>query len=173
MDKSLVQYIILFFVLLLLQVLLFNNLVIFHTAVCFIFIYLIIRLPLSLSVNWLLTIAFLMGFVIDIFSDTPGVNSLCSVILAALRRPVFFLYVAKDDKTKSETPGIATMGWTNYSKYLLTMIAIFCLSIFTVDFFSFADIQEILVMAGSSLLFTFPVIIATDCFIDSINAKRS
>ncbi len=172
MSKSLLQYMLLFLVLTLLQVLVFNNLVLFNTAVCFIFIYLIVRLPLSLSTNWLYTIAFLTGFIVDVFSDTPGLNSLASVLLASVKRPVTFSYISKDDKTKGETPCIATMGWGAYSKYLLTLTAIFCFISFSIEYFNFANVGQILIMTGASTLFTFMVLISTDCILDSYNAKR-
>lgn len=163
MNKNTTFYIVLFLVLTLLQVLVFNNLVVFHTGVCFCFIYLILRLPLSLPLNWLYTIAFLSGFAVDVFSDTPGVNSLSCLVLAALKRPVTFAYVQRDDKTKSATPTLSTMGWGAYSKYLLTLTAIFCLVYFTVEFMSLADLRQVLAMAGASTLFTFPVLLGTDC----------
>lgn len=165
------QNIILFLVLTLAQVLVFNNLVLFNSAVCFIFIYLIIRLPLSLSTNWLLTVSFLLGFLIDLFSDTPGLCSLSAVMLAVVKRPCAFLYISKDDKTKEETPSIRTMGWAAYSKYLLTMSAFFSLVCFVIDFFGFADILRILIMTASSTLFTFIILICLDCVMDSINNK--
>ncbi len=172
MNKSLLLYFLLFIILTLLQVLVFNNLVLFNVAVCFIFIYLIIRLPLSLSTNWLLTIGFISGLTVDIFSDTPGLNSLAAVILALIKRPVTFLYISKDDKTKGEIPCLATMGWGSYSKYLVTMCGVFCLLSFLIEYFSFANILQILIMAASSTLFTFIVLISTDCILDSYNAKR-
>lgn len=165
------QNVILMLVLTLAQVLVFNNLVLFHTAVCFIFIYIILRLPLSLNTNWLLTLSFLIGFVIDIFSDTPGLCALSSVLLAVIKKPAAFLYISKDDKTKGEVPSIRTMGWGAYSKYLLTTSAFFCLVCFAIDFFNFADVVRILVMAASSTLFTFIILICLDCVMDSINTK--
>lgn len=172
MSKSFLQYLLLFVLLVLFQVLVFNNLVLFNVAVCFVYIYLIIRLPLSLNTNWLLTIAFLTGFVVDVFSDTPGLNSLSSVILAILKRPVIFSYISRDDKTKGEVPCISTMGWAAYSKALLTMTAVFCFISFSIEYFNFANIGQILLMVASSTLYSFFVLIGVDCIVDSYNAKR-
>lgn len=172
MSKSFLQYLFLFVALVLLQVLVFNNLVLFNVAVCFVFIYPLVRLPLSLSTNWLLTFAFLIGVVVDIFSDTPGLNALSAVILASVKRQVTFLYISKDDKTKGEVPCISTMGWAAYSKVLLTLSTIFCIISFLIEFFSFANIGQILIMICSSTLFTFTVLLGIDCIVDSYNAKR-
>lgn len=167
------QYLALFVVLTLLQVLVFNNLILFNTAVCFVFIYLIIRLPLSVGTNLLLTIAFVSGFTVDIFSDTPGLCSLSAVCLSVLKKPFAFLYISKDDKTKGETLSLRTMGWGAYSKYLLTCCALFSLICFTLDFFSFASIFRILAMVGSSTLFTFLILLSLDCIQDSFNYRRN
>ncbi|MDE6084022.1 MAG: rod shape-determining protein MreD, partial [Muribaculaceae bacterium] len=91
---------------------------------------------MNLNLNWTLTFAFLLGFIVDVFSDIPGVNSLACTILAVLKRPVYFLYVPKDDKTKEETPTLRTLGPTTYCKYLLTLTALYCLMVFSFDFFS-------------------------------------
>lgn len=172
MNKTIYNYLILFVLLILFQVLVFNNLVLFNVAVCYAFIYIVVCLPMSLSQNWVYTIAFVTGLIIDIFSDTPGLNALSSVLLAAVRRPVLYLYVSKDDKTKSLSPSIRSMGWSAFSKYLLTLTVLFCLAVYVLDFFNLADIKEILVMAGASTLFTFPVLTGIDCLFESSHAKR-
>lgn len=166
MSKTFLQFAILFIALALLQVLIFNHLVLFNVAVCFIFIFLILRLPLSLSTNLLLTISFLLGLTVDVFSDTPGLNALACLIIATVKRPVFFAYVSKDDKTKDITPSIRSIGWAAYSKYALTMSAIFCIIVFIIEFLNFADITQILLMTASSTLFTFPVILGADSIMD-------
>ncbi len=60
MNKSVISYIILFVILVLVQALLLNHIVLFDNAVCFIFIYFLIKLPLNLSANLVLTLGFLL-----------------------------------------------------------------------------------------------------------------
>ena len=88
MDKTLLNNFVVMIVMVLLQVLIFNNIMLFSVAMGYVFIYTIIRLPMSLHTNWLLTFAFLLGLVIDIFSDTAGVNTISCTILAMVKRPV-------------------------------------------------------------------------------------
>lgn len=59
MTKTIIQFSILFIVLVLLQAMVFNNICLFNVAVPFVFIYFIVYLPLTLSTNWVLTLAFL------------------------------------------------------------------------------------------------------------------
>ena len=160
----------LFVVLILVQVLICNHIMLFNVAVPFIFIYFILRLPVGMSRILLLTLAFVMGLLIDVFSDTPGVNSLASTLLAMMKRPVFYAYVPRDDKTKIIVPSIASVGWQNYSKFALTMSALFCFIAFSIEYFSFAGIQDILILTAGSAVLTFALIIAVDSLMNA-NSK--
>lgn len=167
MSKDVLQFSILFFIMLLLQVLICNHIAIFDVAMPIIFIYFIIRLPISISLSTLFSLAFLMGFCVDIFSDTPGVNALACTIFAALRKPVYYAYVPRDDKTKFLIPSVSSLGIGTYSKYLATLIGIYCLLVFSIEYFNFADLEEIIILSASSSLLTFVSLLAIDCFIIS------
>ena len=165
MTNTLIKYFCLFIACILLQVLIFNRIILFHVAVPIIFIYFIIRLPIDIKLPYLFTLAFLLGIIIDIFSDTPGVNALACTLIAAIRKPVFFAYMTKDDMTERMTPCVATMGIMEYCKYLLTFVVIYCLLVFTIEYFSFADVKSIVILTGASSVFTFIVLLGADCLI--------
>lgn len=166
MSKSVVSYSLLFVILVLIQALLMNHIVLFNCAVCFIFIYFLVKLPINLSTNLLLTLGFLIGLAVDILSDTPGLNSLCCTVLALLKRPVFFAYMQHDDHNRNISPSIGSMGIFNFSKYLFSLTAIYCLLDFFVEFVECTNIADILTKAAASTLFTFLVILAIDSLVD-------
>lgn len=172
MAKEILMFMIMFVVLVLIQVLICNHIVLFNLAIPMVFIYFIIRLPLSLSSNWLLTLAFLLGLSVDIFSDTPGLNALACTLLAGIKRPVFFAYVPRDDKTKEAEPNLATLGWIPYSKYLLTMTGTYCLLALGIEYFDFANVKSIVIMAVASTAITFLLLLAIDCIIVTGREKR-
>ena len=165
MNKDIISYIFLFVILVLVQVLLMNHIVLFNCAVCFIFIYFLIKVPISLSTNWLLTLGFLLGLSVDILSDTPGLNALACTVLAVLKRPMFFAYEQHDDKKRNISPSLGTMGFFSYCKYLITLSAFYCLIVYFIEFINFSDVIVILIKAGSSTLFTFLVILAIDSLV--------
>lgn len=165
MNKSVFSYILLFVILVLVQALLMNHIVLFSSAVCFIFIYFLIKLPINLSANLVLTLGFLLGLAVDMLSDTPGLNALCCTVLASLKRPVFFAYEQHDDKNRNVAPSIGTMGFFNFCKYIFSMSAIYCLLAFFVEFIEFSDVLGILIKAGASSIFTFLVILAIDSLV--------
>lgn len=166
-NKDFLGYAALFIALVLIQVLICNHIALFNVAVPFLFIFFIIRLPLDLKTDWLLTLSFLLGFCVDLFSDTPGVNALACTLLAIVKRPVFFAYVPRDDKTAELTPTLSTMGWATYSKYLVTMSAIFSLLAFSIEYFNFASVKDIIIMSASSTLLSFLLIVAADSLIST------
>lgn len=172
MGKHIIQNIFILICLILAQVLICNHIRLFNVAMPFIFIYVIIRLPLTLKTNWLLTWSFLCGLIVDIFSDTPGVNALACTILAMSKRPILFAYIPKDDRTKDIVPSLATLGFSDYAKYLLTMSVIYCFLIFTIEYFNFTDVKDIVIMSLSSAAFTFLILMAIDSLIVTKREKR-
>lgn len=165
MNKDILRFGLLFILMLLSQVLICNHIAIFNVAVPIIFIYFIIRLPISLGNGWLFTLSFIMGLCVDIFADTLGVNALSCTILAALKRPVYYAYVPRDDKTKDLIPSISSLGVSTYCKFLVSLVGIYCLLVFSIEYFSFADVKEIVIFSASSCLLTFVTLLAIDCLI--------
>lgn len=167
MALRIIKYFILFLCCVLAQVLIFNHIVLFHVAIPIVFIYFIIRLPISLKLGVLYSIAFFSGLIIDIFSDTPGVNELACTLIAGLRKPIYYAYMAKDDTTSQLIPSVTSMGISDFSKYLITFLAIYCVLVFSIEYFSFANVKEIVILSASSTLITFIILLAIDCLIPS------
>lgn len=165
MANTIIRYFTLFIICILVQALIFNKIVLFHVAVPIVFIYFIVRLPINLKLPYLFTFAFLIGVIIDIFSDTPGVNALACTLIAALKTSIYYAYMAKDDTTSRLTPSVSTMGLIEYSKYLLTFVVVYCFLAFTIEYFSFADVKAIVILTSASTLFTFIILLAIDCLI--------
>lgn len=160
-----IRFSLLLIVLLLFQVLICNHIALFNVAVPIIFIYFIIRLPINLSKGWLFTLAFFTGLVVDICADTAGVNALAATLLAGVKRPVYFAYVTNDDRTKDLIPSISTLGVATFCKYLVTMVGIYCLLVFSIEYFNFADVKDIVILSAASCALTFILLLAIDCLI--------
>lgn len=172
MSKTLFNNILLFVVLVVAQAIIFNNLVLFNTAIALVFIYFIIELPVTVNINSVLTLSFLLGLSVDIFQDTAGLNALCCTILAFIRRPIFQLYVPRDEDFSNKPLSISTLGHTVYSKYLISAVLIYCILYFTVEAVNYTDIQRIFLRIISSAAFTFVVIYAIDSLTLSPREKR-
>lgn len=169
MTKNIIQAILLFIVLALVQVLVCNNISILDFATPFIFIYVIIRLPLTLHRNWVMLIGFLAGTVIDIFGNTAGMNALGCTILAAMRDPMVKLYVAHDDEISDPVPSAKTLGPGVYIKYLLSMTLLYCLTVTFIEAFTLNNfLLSIYRVLGCTAL-TFVILLGIDAL---VNAKK-
>lgn len=158
---------ILFITLVLLQVLVCNNILLFGVGVPMPFIYFLILMPLGMSLNILLVLAFLLGFTVDLFSDTLGLNCVACLLLAVLKKPVFYAYMPREDKNADLTPTLFTMGWENYIKFLISLSLIYCLLVFFIEFTSFAAFGRILAMAIVSAILSMLIMLGIDTLVSS------
>lgn len=165
MTKDIFRFFLLFAVLIICQVLICNHIALFNVAVPIIFIYFILHLPINLGKGWLFTLAFFTGLIVDICADTPGVNALASTLLAGAKRPIYYAYVTNDDRTKNLIPSISTLGVATFCKFLVTMVGIYCLLVFSIEYFNFANVKDIVLLSSASCVFTFILLLAIDCLI--------
>lgn len=168
MGRDITTYLLLFLVLMLAQVLICNHIMLFGLAIPIIFIYPLLRLPMSMSVKVVLTISFLTGLAVDIFSDTPGVNVISCCILAVLRRPVFHLYVGNDEALQGVSPTIANLGFRTYFKYLFLLVPAYCLPAILLEYFTFTTLSRTLLIILSSSMLTLVILLG----IDALTAGR-
>ncbi|MCC8070449.1 MAG: rod shape-determining protein MreD [Bacteroidales bacterium] len=162
MTKLALQFILLTLILVLAQVIVFNHVCLFNVAVPFAFIYILLRLPVTLSINWVLTIGFFLGLVVDIFSDTQGMNALACTILAALRRSALRLYFPREEDLTDPCPSIHSLGFGIYLKYAVTATLIFCILIFLIASFSLFNPLMLLLRIVCSTLLTTLLLICID-----------
>jgi hypothetical protein len=108
---------------------------------------------MSLSVNWVMTLSFLIGLVVDIFSNTYGMYAMSSTIIGALRKPIFTLFYPREDEMSNPIPSINTLGVSTYIKYMFTLVLLLCVVIYFIQLFTFYNIGlTIMRIIGSSLL---------------------
>ena len=171
MTKTVIQFILLFIVLTVLQ-LVCNKIVLWGVAMPVVFIYLILRLPVNLHSGWVLTIAFFSGLIIDIFDNTPGMNALACTLMAAVRRPVFNMFVSRENDMNIPIPSVDSMGIGDYFKYMATLVTLYCSLIFLIQAFSLHDIVLTLARIAASSALSIMIIFALDSLVSTRREKR-
>lgn len=172
MTKTIIRFIIIFIVLILAQVVVFNHLVLLGVAVPFVFIYGIIKLPVTLNVNWTMTLAFLTGLIVDIFSDTVGMNALACTIFAVTRIPVLRLYFPREEDMTDPEPSLRSLGPAIYMKYLASLSLLYSLLFFTIEAMSFFNFTRLLLCISGSAALTFLFILAIESLTSKQREKR-
>ena len=167
MAKEIIKFTLMFIALTLCQVVVFNHICLFSVAVPLVFIYFIVKLPVTLGVSWVMTLSFLLGLTVDIMSNTQGMNSLACTILAVTRLPVLHLYMPRQDTLSNPEPSIRTLGPAIFMKYAITLTAIYCTLFFIIEAFAFSNPVHMMLKIASSTLLTFIVIMAIDGFATS------
>lgn len=171
MARQVIQFLILFVVLVLVQVLVCNNISIFNVATPFVFIYFLIRLPIDMRINWVLTLSFFSGLIVDVFSDTQGMNALACTLLGASRNVIFGLYVTRRDEIADTVPSMRSLGMAVYMKYLLTMTLFYCVVITFVEAFALHKALLSVLRAVCSTVLSFAVMLGIDSFVNTRNEK--
>ncbi len=172
MSKTTLQFLLLGFILVLAQVVVFNHICLFNVAVPMVFFYLIIRLPITLSINWALTIGFFFGLIVDIFSDTYGMNALACTIEAMLRRPILRLYVPREEDLTRPEPSMYSLGTSAYLKYLLTMTLLYCTLIFLIEAFTFFNPIQLGLRIVTSTMLSMVLMLGIDSLMTPRSEKR-
>ncbi|MCH5245937.1 MAG: rod shape-determining protein MreD [Muribaculaceae bacterium] len=165
MARSTLQFIILTIIIVLAQVIVFNHVCLFDVAMPFVFIYVLLRLPMSLNVNWVLTAGFLLGLLIDMFSDTYGMNALAGTVLAQCRQYVLRLYLAPEEESSQQETSMHSLGTEVYAKYLLTMTLLYCCLIFVIEAFSFFNPVQLMLRIVASTLLSWSIMMGIDALI--------
>ena len=171
MTKTVIQFIMLFLVLIVLQ-LVCNKIVLFNIAMPVVFIYLILRLPVNLHSGWVLTIAFFTGLIVDIFNNTPGMNAMACTIMAAMRRPVFNAFVSRENDMNIPIPSVDSMGVGDYFKYMATLVTVYCTLIFLIQAFSLYNITLTLARIAASSVLSIIIIFGLDTLVSTRREKR-
>lgn len=167
MSKTVLQFSLMFIVMVIAQSVIFNRLVLFSIALAFVFIYFIIKLPVTLGASKVMVLSFLLGLCVDSFSDTPGINSLACTCLGACRHTVLRLYVPREDDVVHRVPSIRTLGAAVFAKYVLTMSLLYCLMVTLIEAFSFFHPLLMLERVVASTVLTSLLILG----IDSVSSR--
>lgn len=144
-----------FFILIVLQVIALNHVHIFGYATPLPYIYLLLILP-GETPRWAyVAIGFIMGLIIDMFTNTPGVAA-GATCLTGLMVP-FLLKISTPDDTCDENffPSCKSMEWAPFIKYSVLASLIQTIAFFSLEAFSFFEWQTLLInIIGSTALTT-------------------
>lgn len=168
MNKSTLDLIIWTLILIIAQALIFNHVCVLGIAVPFVFLYGIVKLPLSVTKDWIYTIGFVIGLILDVFSDTLGMNTLACTILAALRQPIIRLYISRDNELSNPTPGIRSLGIFTFTKYVLTITLLYTTLIFFIEAFSAWGFWRVILRIVTSTILTAFILVG----IDSLTSRK-
>ncbi len=159
MINNLLRYSIIFVLLILLQVLLFNNIQFSGYVNPFVYLMFILILPVEIQSWLLLLISFLTGIIIDLFTGTPGMHSSATVLAGFIRPFILRINSPRDGYEAGSDPSMLMYGFRWFLVYSLTIIFIHHFVLFYLEVFRLADFFNTLLRVLLSSLFTFTFIL--------------
>ena len=142
------QRIVWFVVLVLVQVEILNHVHIMGYATPMVFIYYVPRKSLLFQ-------AFLLGLCVDVFSNTPGMHAAASTLLAFIRRPLLQAQMLRET-TDDYEPGIRSMGFAPFLRYVLSAVFSFMVVVRLIDAFNFLHVVELLLRIVTDTVICLP-----------------
>jgi len=144
-----------FVIVVLLQVMIVNNINIGVWGITpMLYTLFILALPFETPKWVLLVLGFFVGFVVDIFCDTPGLNAGASTVMAFARPWVLGLLAPRDGYENGTRPYLMQMGFLWYIYYSGLLVLIHHAAYFMLDAFGFDHFFKTLSQIVLTALFT-------------------
>lgn len=151
-------------ILLLIQVLLLNNIQFSGFLNPYIYVMIIILLPLEMAQWKVLLISFAVGLIMDSSAGTPGMHTSATVLIGFLR-PYLLSYISPGDGyQQGEWPSMAIYGVRWFATYALWMLLIHHLAFFYIEVFKIQDFFRTLFRVLISTAFSFIFVVVAEYY---------
>jgi rod shape-determining protein MreD len=160
MKTGIIKDIILFLLLIALQVFLLDRINIFGVATPILYIYFLIKMPLGSNRFYVIISGFLLGLIIDIFMNTPGMNAAATTVVAAFREPIIKLIYTRDAYDEL-TPSMNTDS-KSFIRLSISLVLLHQILLFLIESFTLFNIELTLLRIVSSSILTLLIIFAVD-----------
>lgn len=128
-----IEYTILFWVVVLLQFFLFSNLSLGVYINPLIYIAFIVLLPMQISAFALLMLGLLLGGVMDLMMGTFGINTIACLFIAFTRPFILRINVGLDEIKDGGIPCVRRLGLKKFLKYTTLVVLIHSLIYFSLE----------------------------------------
>ena len=157
----LLNRLLMFVVLLVVQVLVLNHVWLLNVATPLLYVYFAITIPRNTEKGEVLVWCFLLGLLIDIFSNTPGLAAGSLTLIGMVQTYLVELFVPRDSAENLQVSA-ATLGWGKFSTLSGMLILLYCLVFFILEAFNFFDWQLWLLRAVCSSALTLLLMLAIE-----------
>jgi hypothetical protein len=148
----------------LLQVLFFDNMQFSGYVNPYIYVMLILLLPVEISPWILLFISFFTGLTVDFFSGTLGMHA-GATVAAGFVRPYILRFISPHDGYETgATPSMEKYGFRWFLFYTLLIVVIHHFILFYLEVFRFADFFRTLLRVLLSSLFSVTFILLAEYY---------
>lgn len=153
-SRLIIQNTVRFFVLVLVQILILNNVNISGLAIPYLYLLFIIMLPTNTGKIAMLLLGFFCGLAIDIFSNMLGFHTAACTLVAFCRIAFADRILTRNEAVVIDTPSIYSVKTTYFINYLLLLTAIFYVSFYALELFDSHGFFQLLLSSILSTILT-------------------
>jgi hypothetical protein len=160
MNREIVENIIRFVVLILLQGLVLINMNLYDGSMqIYYYILFILLLPLRTPPALTMFLAFILGLCVDMFYNTMGVHASACLVIGFARGRILELLAPRDGYDIKDRPTVSGLGLSWFVQYAVLVTLIHHIWLFLIEAFKVEGILSTLGSAFLSVLFTFLVLV--------------
>ena len=163
MKVRYIQELFLFIFLIFLQAILLNRINVFGFATPVLYIYFLLKLPFGRSPFYVIISGFLLGLIIDIFLNTPGMNAAAATMVATFRKPILNLFYDREIFDEF-IPGINT-GTSQFVKLTVFVVLLHLTLLFFIESFTMFNAVNTIKRIIASSFVSILIIISLDILI--------
>jgi rod shape-determining protein MreD len=160
-----------FIVFVLLQALVMNSIHLFKLMTPFIYIYVLLKLPADMTRSTVISLAFLLGLIMDMFSNTFGMHAAACSFAGFIRRPLLERFVDMKELPGGSIPSYELFGCGKFIRYAIALTALHHIALFVTESFTFFQPLMMVVRMLSAILFSLLLIFIAEAF--NFEKKRS
>lgn len=161
MKLELVNRLVMFVSLLVVQVLILNNVHLLGVGTPLLYVYFAITFRRNFP-KWLVLVScFLLGLMVDVFSNTPGLAS-SVMTLVGLAQCYLMDMIAPRDSAEDLESSVKTLGFSKFATLSGMLTLLYCMLFFAVETFNFFDVLLWLVRSLVSAVLTMVLILAIE-----------
>lgn len=164
MINSILRFVLIFIVLILLQVLVFNNIQFSGYVNPYIYIMFILLLPVEIPAWLLLLFSFTTGIIVDLFSGSPGMHASATVLAGFVRPYVLRIISPRDGYESRSEPSMMNYGFRWFLIYTVLIVFVHHTALFYLEVFRFADFFRTMLRVLLSTIFTVTFIVLIEFY---------
>lgn len=155
-----------FVVLVLLQVLVLNNIHFLRIATPFVYLYFIVKMPVGMARDITVLSSFLLGLVVDTFSNTMGMHAAATTLAGFMSGPLIYFFMGKD-LPEGIYPSYKSFGFGGFFRYTLSVVVIHHVTLFVIESLTLFDPLFLVIRICGSVVTTTVLI----CTIEAFNVE--
>lgn len=161
-----------FLILVLVQVTFLNNIRLGGYINPYIYVLFVMLLPVHVPKALLLVLSFVLGLIVDVFSNTMGLHAAATVFLGFVRPGVLRALSPREGYEADSSPTISQMGLQWFFIYSITMVLSHHVVLFFLEVFRVSEFFSTLTRALLSSIATIIVIFISQFLFGSTKTKK-